>query len=215
MPRAPVVLLAWCAGARARSPRPLRPARRLHGYLAPESTVNLFTLTIFWSFYCSTAIILADEAARLLDGRSLLDEITASGRAFLTFAAAGTASGFLLEGMAQWLGKLGFTQSYLAARAILRRLVTRPRRIVSAARSLRVPDRRSRSAPRSRRSPPRHPCYGPCSTSKSLALSSDCGRRMPHRSGFERAAPKDLCEYHFHWTSRRTIMAHAVVRRLL
>jgi hypothetical protein len=101
---------------------------------------------IFWSFFCTTVIILCDEATQLLEGRSLMSAITAGKREFLEFVATATASGLLLDGVAQWIGKLwiypywtrglyistfvlGFcaywlllAETYLVARALLARV---------------------------------------------------------------------------------------------
>lgn len=113
--------------------------------LAPRRAIDLFALTVFWTYWCFTAIILCDQARRCLGNRSLLDVITASPSALLRFLATGTASGVLLDGSGQWLGKLwiypywntalyaatfvlGFSaywlllaESYFLARAIVRR----------------------------------------------------------------------------------------------
>lgn len=92
-----------------------------------------------------TNIILCDQVTLLLAHRSLLQEATGSGRAWCSFLCIGALSGLLLDGVAQWLGKLwiypywneafyggafvvGFcaywlatAESYLAVKAILSR----------------------------------------------------------------------------------------------
>lgn len=125
---------------------------------APERSINLASLTIFWSFFAMTGIILCDQVTMALEHRSLLQESTRSGRPWLSLLCVGALSGLLLDGGAQWLGKLwiypywneavyggtfvvGFcaywlatAESYLAVRAILRRcagkerVATTPRR---------------------------------------------------------------------------------------
>lgn len=110
---------------------------------APTRSINVASLTLFWSFFTMTAIILCDQVTIALAHRSLLREATGSGRAWLSLLAIGALSGLLLDGIAQWLGKLwiypywneavyastfviGFcaywlatAESYLAVRAIL------------------------------------------------------------------------------------------------
>lgn len=108
-----------------------------------------------------TGIILCDQITVALEHRSLLQETTKNGRAWLSLLCVGALSGLLLDGGAQWLGKLwiypywneavygstfivGFcaywlatAESYLAVRAVLRRyvgteqIVTTPRRYES------------------------------------------------------------------------------------
>lgn len=63
-------------------------------------------LTIFWAFFSMTSIILCDQVTILLGQRSLLQEATGSGRAWVCFLCIGALSGLLLDGVAQWLGKL-------------------------------------------------------------------------------------------------------------
>ncbi len=75
-------------------------------FLAPAAAVTLPGLMIFWSFFCSTTIILCDEATQLLEGRSLIAEVTAGGREFVEFVASAAISGLLLDGVGQWIGKL-------------------------------------------------------------------------------------------------------------
>ncbi len=75
-------------------------------YLVPRHAATLPGLTVFWSFWCSTAIILCDAAGHALGGPSLLDEITRDRRGLLSFLALGAACGFYLDGAAQWLGRL-------------------------------------------------------------------------------------------------------------
>lgn len=75
-------------------------------YLAPARAIDLSALTIFWTVWCQTVIILCDALRREFEGASLLDAITADNRSFLSFIAAGTACGLVLDGSAQWLGKL-------------------------------------------------------------------------------------------------------------
>jgi hypothetical protein len=74
--------------------------------LAPRNAARLPGLMIFWSFFCTTAIILCDEAANRLEQRSLISEVTLSRGRFFEFVAAATISGLLLDGVAQWVGKL-------------------------------------------------------------------------------------------------------------
>lgn len=112
---------------------------------APARSIDLVGLTIFWAFFSMTAIILCDQVTLLLTQRSLLQEATGSGRAWRSFLYIGALSGLLLDGVAQWLGKLwiypywneafyggafivGFcaywlatAESYLAVKAILGR----------------------------------------------------------------------------------------------
>jgi hypothetical protein len=112
---------------------------------APKRSVNLVALTIFWAFFTMTFIILCDQITVALDHRSLLQEATGSGRAWLSLLTVGALGGLLLDGIAQWLGKLwiypywneavygstfivGFcaywlatAESYLAVKAILKR----------------------------------------------------------------------------------------------
>lgn len=111
---------------------------------APDASISLASLTIFWSFFAMTGIILCDQITVALERRSLLQESTKSGRAWLSLLCVGALSGLLLDGGAQWLGKLwiypywneavygstfvvGFcaywlatAESYLAVRAVLR-----------------------------------------------------------------------------------------------
>jgi len=113
--------------------------------LAPERSIGLVGLMIFWSFFSMTLIILCDQITIVLQHGSLLQQATASGKAWLSFLGVGALSGLLLDGIAQWLGKLwiypywneavyaatfvvGFcaywlatAESYLAVRAILGR----------------------------------------------------------------------------------------------
>jgi hypothetical protein len=112
---------------------------------APERSVNLAGLTVFWSFFTMTFIILCDQTTVALEHQSLLREVTSGGKPWLSLLTAGALSGLLLDGIAQWLGKLwiypywneavygstfvvGFcaywlatAESYLAAKAILKR----------------------------------------------------------------------------------------------
>ena len=92
-------------------------------YLAPRAVVGLPGLMVFWSFFCTTVIILCDESAAILGGPSLLGEITGSRRAFFEFVAVGAVSGLLLDGAAQWIGKLWiypyWTQSLYAVTFVL------------------------------------------------------------------------------------------------
>jgi hypothetical protein len=121
-------------------------------FFAPRRAANFFGLMVFWSFFCSTAIILCDQVLALAEGRSLLAVVTGGGPAFLRFVATGAACGLLLDGFAQWLGKLwiypfwniwiyastfllGFcaywlllAETYLAVKAGLRRVWTRTAR---------------------------------------------------------------------------------------
>lgn len=53
-----------------------------------------------------TQIILCDQVTLALEHRSLLQEVTGSGGAWLSFLYTGALSGLLLDGIAQWLGKL-------------------------------------------------------------------------------------------------------------
>lgn len=113
--------------------------------LAPKRSIDLVGLMIFWSFFSMTLIILCDQVTLALKQGSLLQQATHSGRAWLSFLCIGAVSGLLLDGIAQWLGKLwiypywnqvvyaitfviGFcaywlatAESYLAVRAILGR----------------------------------------------------------------------------------------------
>lgn len=73
---------------------------------APARSIDLVGLTIFWAFFSMTAIILCDQVALLLAHRSLLQEATGSGKAWRAFLCIGALSGLLLDGVAQWLGKL-------------------------------------------------------------------------------------------------------------
>jgi len=73
---------------------------------APQRSINLVGLTIFWAFFSMTAIILCDQVTLLFAHRSLLQEATCSGRAWRSFLLIGALSGLLLDGVAQWLGKL-------------------------------------------------------------------------------------------------------------
>ena len=115
-------------------------------YLAPRRAIDLPFLMVFWTWWCTTVMILCDEARRRLEGMSLLDAIVASPAAFLRFLATGAACGLLLDGSAQWIGKLwiypywnpavyggtfviGFcaywlllAETYFLAKALLRRL---------------------------------------------------------------------------------------------
>ncbi len=122
--------------------------------LAPKRSINLAGLTIFWSFFTMTLIILCDQITIALKCGSLLQQATSSGRAWLSLLSIGALSGLLLDGVAQWLGKLwiypywneavygstfviGFcaywlatAESYLAVRAILGRW-SRPARPIT------------------------------------------------------------------------------------
>lgn len=68
--------------------------------------MDLPGLMIFWTVWCSTAIILCDAGCRRIEGYSLLGVVTASGTAVSVFVATGIGSGLFLDGTAQWLGKL-------------------------------------------------------------------------------------------------------------
>ncbi len=113
--------------------------------VAPARAITPATLTLFWAFFSMTSIVLCDQIVLRLENRSLLLEMTANGKAWLRFAAIGALSGLLLDGIAQWLGKLWFypdwneffyalsfipgfmaywiviVESYLAVRAVVRR----------------------------------------------------------------------------------------------
>lgn len=75
-------------------------------YAAPRRAFDLPAMMVYWTFWCSTAIILCDAACKYLGGPSLLTIITSSRRNFLRFVLTGTVSGLFLDGSAQWLGKL-------------------------------------------------------------------------------------------------------------
>ena len=120
--------------------------------LAPKRSVNLASLTLFWSFFCLTLIILCDQITIALEYQSLLHRTTHSGRAWLSLLFTGALSGVFLDGFAQWLGKLwiypywslpvyattfviGFSaywlataETYLAAKAVLCRRQSLPLR---------------------------------------------------------------------------------------
>lgn len=74
--------------------------------LAPQRSINLATLTAFWAFFAMTLIILCDQVTIALGHRSLLQEATRTGKAWVSLLIVGAISGLLLDGIAQWLGKL-------------------------------------------------------------------------------------------------------------
>lgn len=118
--------------------------------LAPARSVNAVTMTVFWGFFAMTLIVLCDQILLRLDGWSLLQQLTAHGRGWASLLMVGAVSGLLLDGTAQWLGKLwiypywnnafygatfviGFAaywiaivESYLAVRSLLKRYFLRP-----------------------------------------------------------------------------------------
>lgn len=73
---------------------------------APKRSINLVSLTLFWSFFAMTLIILCDQVTLRLEHRSLLQEATGNRKAWISFLSVGAVSGLLLDGIAQWLGKL-------------------------------------------------------------------------------------------------------------
>lgn len=73
---------------------------------APKRSINLVSLTLFWSFFAMTLIILCDQVTLALEQRSLMREVTGTRKAWLRFLSVGALSGVLLDGVAQWLGKL-------------------------------------------------------------------------------------------------------------
>ena len=75
-------------------------------HFAPAAAFNLPGITIFWTVWCATAIILCDAAAKRMGARSLLLTATGGWRCLLRFVAAGALAGLFLDGTAQWLGKL-------------------------------------------------------------------------------------------------------------
>lgn len=119
-------------------------------YAAPRRAIDLPFLTIFWTWWCTTVMILCDQARQWLEGESLLDAVVSSPAAFLRFVATGGVSGLLLDGSAQWIGKLwiypywnpavyagtfviGFcaywlllAETYFVAKALLRRASAAP-----------------------------------------------------------------------------------------
>ena len=76
--------------------------------LAPKRSIDLAGLTIFWAFFSLTQIILCDQAAIVMGHGSLLQYATRNGRAWMRLLCTGALSGLLLDGLAQWLGKLWF-----------------------------------------------------------------------------------------------------------
>lgn len=112
---------------------------------APPATINFASLMLFWSFFSLTGIILCDQLVLACNERSLLQQTTCSFTAWVRLLSVGALSGLLLDGFAQWLGKLwiypywdeaaygitfvaGFcaywlaiSESYLAIKALLRR----------------------------------------------------------------------------------------------
>lgn len=75
-------------------------------FLAPPQAANFPGLMIFWSFFCTSVITLCDETTMLLERRSLMDEVLGGRQKFFDFVATGAACGLLLDGVAQWMGKL-------------------------------------------------------------------------------------------------------------
>jgi hypothetical protein len=73
---------------------------------APKRSVNLASLTLFWAFFAMTTIILCDQVTVAFEHRSLFQEATGSGSAWFSLLSVGALSGLLLDGIAQWLGKL-------------------------------------------------------------------------------------------------------------
>ncbi len=114
--------------------------------LAPPRSITFASLMVFWSFFTLTLIILCDQITLSIEQRSLLGETTANGHAWRSLIVVGAVSGLLLDGIAQWLGKLwiypywneavygatfviGFcaywlavAETYLAVKTVLRRL---------------------------------------------------------------------------------------------
>ncbi len=127
----------------------------------PLRAFDVVGVTVFWSMFTTTLIILCDATTNMIEGKSLLTEVTAGRGAFARFALTGAVSGLMLDGIGQWLGKLwiyphwndalyGWTfvlgfcaywlaivETYLVARSLLgarrRRRQARARRLSRAA----------------------------------------------------------------------------------
>jgi hypothetical protein len=74
--------------------------------LAPERAFNFAGMMLFWSFFTMTTIILCDATTNRLARSSLLEAATTSGRGWLRFLTIGALGGLMVDGIAQWLGKL-------------------------------------------------------------------------------------------------------------
>ncbi len=74
--------------------------------LAPKRSVDLTGLTIFWAFFSLTEIILCDQVTIALGRESLLQHATRDRCSWTRLLCVGAVSGLLLDGLAQWLGKL-------------------------------------------------------------------------------------------------------------
>lgn len=74
--------------------------------LAPKRSVDLAGLTIFWAFFSLTEIILCDQVVVAFGRESLLQCATRNGGSWARLLCIGAVSGLLLDGLAQWLGKL-------------------------------------------------------------------------------------------------------------
>ena len=74
--------------------------------LLPASLVSGKVLAIFWFLFMYGIILIGDGITQKIYNKSLLHEIRKSKKNMISFFVISVLGGIILEGVAQWLGKL-------------------------------------------------------------------------------------------------------------